>query len=182
MHFREALLAGRWGTMLFALATVIAGAIAAVDGFLGHHLSVIDLCTLGAAGLIGVGLLLNALLDTNKRATNLEAHASELRSLTIKLEDSLRTVSAMNARLHESEARYKGLVDSQGDAIVRRAPDSSAARLQAQTAGIAYYGMLRPDGVIQDTDRAQIQRDIDQAAGAGAPVPGSAPVPAPAPV
>ena len=30
----------------------------------------------------------------------------------------------MNMRLHESEARYKGLVDAQGDAIFRRAADS----------------------------------------------------------
>jgi PAS domain S-box-containing protein len=77
-----------------------------------------------ALAVIGVGLLFVGLLDARGRARMLQATTGELRSLAAKLEASLATVSAMNARLHESEVRYKGLVDSQGDAIVRRAPDS----------------------------------------------------------
>ena len=58
------------------------------------------------------------------RARALEASTSGLQSLAEKLEDSLASLSAVNARLHQSEARYKGLVDAQGDAILRRGPDS----------------------------------------------------------
>jgi len=114
---------GRWGTVIFAITTVAAAALAAADSSLHHTLSALDKVVLGASALIGVALLLHALLDASKRALVLQTQAAELRVLARKLEDTLKTISAMNAQLHESEARYKGLVDSQGDAIVRRSPD-----------------------------------------------------------
>jgi PAS domain S-box-containing protein len=121
---QEARLAiGRWGTVIFAITTVAAAALAAADSSLHHTLSLLDKAVLGASALIGVALLLHALLDVSKRALVLQAQAAELRMLAHKLEETLKTISAMNAQLHESEARYKGLVDSQGDAIVRRSPD-----------------------------------------------------------
>ena len=58
------------------------------------------------------------------RAHALEVSTSGLQSLAEKLEDSLASLSAANARLHQGEARYRGLVDAQGDAILRRSPDS----------------------------------------------------------
>jgi PAS domain S-box-containing protein len=115
---------GRWGTILFALIIAVAGGLAMTDAIFHRHLSLIDLSVLGASALIGVALLLSALLDTSKRATSLQARTTQLHSLTQKLEQSLRSLSAVNARLNESEARYKGLVDSQGDAIARRSPDA----------------------------------------------------------
>ena len=115
---------GRWGTVVFALGTLVAGGFAAVDGTFHHHLSRIDLAALGAMALTGLGILTQALFDTTRRARTFETRTTELHTLTQKLEQSLKTLSAMNMRLNESEARYKGLVDSQGDAIFRRAPDS----------------------------------------------------------
>jgi len=115
---------GRWGTVLFALLMVAASALAAADATLHQQLSFLDKLVLGASAILGIGLLLRALLDTRRRAVVLENQAAELRTLTGKLEDSLRNLSAVNAQLNESEVRYKGLVDSQGDAIVRRGPDS----------------------------------------------------------
>jgi PAS domain S-box-containing protein len=79
---------------------------------------------LGGFALLGVLLLFGGLLRARHRARTLEASALDLKSLAQRLEASLATVSAMNARLYESEVRYKGLVDSQGDAILRRAADS----------------------------------------------------------
>src|SRR5262249_21287726 len=64
------------------------------------------------------------LLEARKRAELLELRTSELHSTTDKLEASLAAVSAMNDRLHQSEVRYKGLVDAQGDPIFRRSADS----------------------------------------------------------
>jgi PAS domain S-box-containing protein len=114
---------GRWGTLLFLLATLTAAGTSAVDAIQRHYLSLTDLGVLSACAVMGVVLLLSALLDTNRRAATLQTRTSELGALAQKLEDSLTTVSAVNARLNESEARYKGLVDAQGDAIVRRSPD-----------------------------------------------------------
>jgi PAS domain S-box-containing protein len=109
---------------VFALGMVVASALLAIDVVRRGHASVLDLFALCVVALIGIALLLNALIDTRKRARMLEGRAVELHTLAQKLEESLKTVSAVNARMHESEARYKGLVDSQGDAIFRRAPDS----------------------------------------------------------
>lgn len=117
-------MSGRWGGALFTLATFVAAGLATRDAVAHHHISLIDLAVLGASALVGLAFLLNALLDTNRRADTLQARTDELRLLTEQLEESLKNLSAMNARLNESEARYKGLVDAQGDAIVRRAPDN----------------------------------------------------------
>ncbi|HUJ46096.1 MAG TPA: ATP-binding protein [Rhizomicrobium sp.] len=147
---------GRWGTVCFTLSALIVGGLAYVDIRQAGRISIMDLTVLSAVALIGIGLLLSALLDTSKRAQILQARTAELDTLTRQLEDSLKTVSAMNSRLHESEARYKGLVDSQGDAIFRRAPDSRLTYandaffklfgLSPQTAvGQAFAPELHPD-------------------------------------
>lgn len=78
---------------------------------------------LAAIAGLGVAGLFFALLDARVRARALESDTSSLQSLTEKLESSLAALSAVNARLHESEARYRGLVDAQEDAIFRRTPD-----------------------------------------------------------
>ena len=103
-----------------------------------------------------MAVLLAGLVDARRRAHTLQNSTTELRSLTEKLEASLATVSAINARLHESEVRYKGLVDAQGDAIFRRSPDSRLSYandaffklfgLQPQTAiGHPFAPELHPD-------------------------------------
>jgi PAS domain-containing protein len=74
------------------------------------------------AGLSVVGLYVT-LLNARIRARALESNASNLQSMTERLEASLATLAAVNARLHESENRYRGLVGAQGDAIFRRTPD-----------------------------------------------------------
>ncbi len=93
---------------------------------------------LGTVALLGVSVLFVALLDARRRARKLEANAAQLKSLTERLEESLAAVSAMNGRLNESEARYKGLVDAQGDAIFRRGPDS-----RLTYANDAFYRLFR---------------------------------------
>jgi PAS domain S-box-containing protein len=111
---------------------------------------------LGALALIGIVLLFSGLIEARGRAQALSQSETELRTLAAKLEASLATVSAMNARLHEGEARYKGLVDGQGDAIFRRSPDSRLTYandsffrlfglLPAQTIGQPFAPELHPD-------------------------------------
>ncbi|HXM00916.1 MAG TPA: ATP-binding protein [Rhizomicrobium sp.] len=114
----------RAGKLLFGLGALAIGGASLTDSALHGKLMFFSPYLLGALGLVGLILLMLGLLEARGRAKALAASEGELRTLAAKLEASLTTVSAMNARLHESEVRYKGLVDSQGDAIVRRAPDS----------------------------------------------------------
>jgi PAS domain S-box-containing protein len=146
----------RAGKFLFGIGALFTGVVALYDIFLHGHLSLMSPYSLGAIGLIGIVLLFSALIDARGRAHASAQSETELRTLTAKLEASLATVSAMNARLHEGEARYRGLVDSQGDAIFRRSPDScltyandSFFRLfglqAAQTIGQPFAPELHPD-------------------------------------
>jgi PAS domain S-box-containing protein len=146
----------RAGKAAFGLGALAIGCVALFDILRHGHLSPLSPYVLGALGLIGIILLLADLLAARGRAQALARSETELRTLTAKLEASLATVSAMNARLHEGEVRYKGLVDSQGDAIFRRSPDSrltyandSFFRLfgvqPAQTIGQPFAPELHPD-------------------------------------
>lgn len=114
----------RWGMIAVGVLALIVGALALSGVVLHGKMEMVPPVATGVLAVVGVALLFLALIDARKRAHALEAQAAELQSLTAQLEDSLKTVSAINARLHESEVRYKGLVDSQGDAIFRRSPDS----------------------------------------------------------
>ena len=148
---------------LARLATVIYGlALLALGGFAYWDIAVHGRLTLFPAvvlpGMAGLGLviLFGGIIGAHRRAAMLETRTTELNTLTEKLEATLATVRAMNARLHESEYRYKGLVDAQGDAIFRRAPDSRLTYgndaflrlfgLTAQTAvGRPFAPELHPD-------------------------------------
>lgn len=114
----------RTGMAVFGVGAVLLGGVAGLDIYLHGALTLLPPYLLVAIALIGLGLLLAGLFAARGRERMLELRTAELNTLTDKLEASLRTVSAINARLHESEVRYKGLVDAQGDAIFRRAPDS----------------------------------------------------------
>ncbi len=114
----------RAGLVLFGLGALTAGAASIISTYGEGRLTLVSPLLLAAFALGGVALLYAGLLEAHGKARALQDRTSELGSLTEKLEASLATVSAINGRLHASEARYKGLVDAQGDAILRRSPDS----------------------------------------------------------
>jgi PAS domain S-box-containing protein len=130
---------------IFGLGALTVGAAALTDGVLHGHLMALSPLVLGALALLGVAVLLAGLVDARRRAHTLQNSTTELRSLTEKLEASLATVSAINARLHESEVRYKGLVDAQGDAIFRRSPDSRLS--YANDAFFKLFGLQRQNAI-----------------------------------
>ena len=99
------------------------GAVSLHDILLHGRLTLFSPYLLGAFALLGLGLLFMGLMQARGKTRMLQATATELRLLTARLESSLAIVSAINTQLNESEARYKGLVDAQGDAIARRGPD-----------------------------------------------------------
>ena len=78
------------------------------------------------AALVGVVILyiLHGLRVSRERSALADRQAAQIKTVVTRLEASLTAAAAINARLNQSEARYKGLVDAQGDAIFRRSPDS----------------------------------------------------------
>jgi PAS domain S-box-containing protein len=78
------------------------------------------------AALIGVVIvfILHGYLRARQRGELLDRQAAQLQAVAGRLEQSLASSAAANAQLNQSEIRYKGLVDAQGDAIFRRSADS----------------------------------------------------------
>ncbi len=71
-----------------------------------------------------IAFLLHGYLLARRRSELLNRQAEQLQAVAGRLEASLAAAAAANAQLNQSEARYKGLVDAQGDAIFRRSADS----------------------------------------------------------
>jgi PAS domain S-box-containing protein len=146
----------RAGMFLFGLAALTVGAVSITDLLDQGRLTMASPVLLALFALGGMAFLFAGLLEARRRAAILQSRTSELRTLTEKLEASLAAQSASTGRLHESEVRYKGLVDAQGDAIFRRAADSRLTygndaffklfRLDPQDAiGQAFAPELHPD-------------------------------------
>ncbi|MDE2630044.1 MAG: response regulator [Alphaproteobacteria bacterium] len=108
--------------------------------------------------LLGVIIvyILHSLMVSRQRGDLADKQATQVKSVVVRLEASLAAAAAINARLNQSEVRYKGLVDAQGDAIFRRSPDSRLTYgndaffklfgLNPQTAvGKAFAPELHPD-------------------------------------
>jgi PAS domain S-box-containing protein len=146
----------RIALVIYGLGLLALGAFAYVDVFAHGKLTYFPSWVMLAFASFGLVLLFVGLIDARRRAELSETRATELDFLTSKLEATLATMRSMNGRLYESEVRYKGLVDAQGDAIFRRAPDSRLTYandaffhlfgLSPQTAvGVPFAPELHPD-------------------------------------
>jgi PAS domain S-box-containing protein len=102
---------------VFALALALA---ALGDLVLHGRLTYFPTAALGGVLAIVIVYVLHELVTTREHNQRLNKRSEDLAALASKLETSLSSAATMNARLHESEQRYKGLVDAQGDAIFRR--------------------------------------------------------------
>jgi PAS domain S-box-containing protein len=114
----------RIALVIYGLALLALGVFAYADISVHGKLTIFPAVILPVVAGLGLVILFGGIIGAHRRASQLETRTTELNTLTDKLEATLATVRAMNGRLHESENRYKGLVDAQGDAIFRRAPDS----------------------------------------------------------
>ena len=74
-----------------------------------------------AAG--GVGMVTIALTDAMMRNRSLDGQNIELKRAAEEQKRTVERLQLTNAELKENEQRYKGLVDAQGDAILRKWPD-----------------------------------------------------------
>jgi PAS domain S-box-containing protein len=89
-------------------------------------LTIISPVCFGALLVVALAFLTKSLIEARARREAVERQAAQLKNITQRLEASLKNAAIINARLNQSEARYKGLVDAQGDAIFRR---DAASRL-----------------------------------------------------
>ncbi len=107
------------GLIAFALLVVAFG-----DVVLHNRFTLMAPWLFSVLVVIVLGFLLHEFVVARQRTEVLDRQAVQLKSASTRLEQSLTAAAAFNARLNQSEQRYKGLVDAQGDAIFRRAPDS----------------------------------------------------------
>jgi PAS domain S-box-containing protein len=101
----------------------LAGAIlmaALANILLSGRLTLISPVGFGALLALALAFLLKNLHNARGRGEVLSRQAAQLKTVAGRLEASLKNAATINARLNQSEARYKGLVDAQGDAIFRR--------------------------------------------------------------
>ncbi|HEY0107616.1 MAG TPA: ATP-binding protein, partial [Rhizomicrobium sp.] len=107
------------GFLAFVLLIVAFGDVVLHNGF-----TLMPPIVFASLLAIVLGFLLHEFVVARRRTEMLDRQAVQLKSAGTRLEQSLAAAAAFNARLNQSEARYKALVDAQGDAICRRAPDS----------------------------------------------------------
>ncbi len=94
------------------------------DVLLHGQLTLIPRPVLAALIVVVVSFVLHSFLQARRRGELLDRQAAQLQIVAARLENSLAAAAAANAQLNQSETRYKGLVDAQGDAIFRRSADS----------------------------------------------------------
>jgi PAS domain S-box-containing protein len=113
--------------------------IALANILLFGRLTIITPSSFGALLTVALAFLLNNLLSARERGEMLSRQTAQLKTIAGRLEASLKNAATINARLNQSEARYKGLVDAQGDAIFRR--DGSSRLTYGNDAFFKLFGL-----------------------------------------
>jgi PAS domain S-box-containing protein len=131
--------------ILFGVIASAMAMAALTDVLVTGRLTWISPLAFGALVAVLIAFVLHGFLIARERSTLLDRQAVELRSAAERLEASLKAAAEINARLNQSEARYKGLVDSQGDPIFRR--DAHSRLTYANDAFFRLFG-LAPQAVI----------------------------------
>ncbi len=70
--------------------------------------------------LLGAGMAIWGWLDARTKVKQLNQQSKHLEAMARELETSVEVLGDMNWELRESEERYRGLVEAQGDVILRR--------------------------------------------------------------
>jgi len=113
--------------------------VAVADIMLSGRMTIVSPASFGALLAVALAFLISNLLHARERNVMLMRQADEMRAAAQRLENSLRNAAAVNTRLNQSEIRYKGLVDAQGDAIFRR--DASSRLTYANEAFFKLFGL-----------------------------------------
>ncbi|MEO7054311.1 MAG: PAS domain S-box protein, partial [Rhizomicrobium sp.] len=125
--------------IVFGMIAGLMLVIAIGDIMLSGRLTIVSPASFGALLAVALAFLISNLLNSRERQSMLTQQANEMRAAAQRLENSLRNAAAANTRLFQSEIRYKGLVDAQGDAIFRR--DASSRLTYANEAFFNLFGL-----------------------------------------
>jgi PAS domain S-box-containing protein len=112
--------------IVFGILAGVMLVVALGDMLIWGRLTVISPFSFCALLAVTLAFLVYHLLSARERELTLTRQTEQLKTIAGRLEASLKNAAVINARLNQSEARYKGLVDAQGDAIFRR---DAASRL-----------------------------------------------------
>jgi len=112
----------------FAPALAIAGVafiflVYNIDTLLGEDTNDIGPKSIAAMAVVIAGILVFLINDTRGKYHRLNEQAAKLAEMADRLSATVETLNETNAELRESEERYRGLVESQDDLIVRRDPE-----------------------------------------------------------
>src|SRR5215208_3761719 len=113
----------RSATLAFAFLAAALAAVVVVDVLSDGRLTLFSPALLAGFAVIGIGLVLSDMATSRTHAQELEQRTGRLMQLAEEREGFTATLEAANARLRANEARYKGLIDVQADAIMRCTPD-----------------------------------------------------------
>ncbi|HEY1876878.1 MAG TPA: ATP-binding protein, partial [Rhizomicrobium sp.] len=132
--------------MLARITRIVFGSVSGIllvaalgDVLLFGRLTIITPFSFGALLAVALAYLLNNLFASRERGEVLSRQAAQLKTVAGRLEASLKNAATINARLNQSETRYKGLVDAQGDAIFRR--DASSRLTYGNDAFFRLFGI-----------------------------------------
>lgn len=125
--------------IVFGLLAGVMLVVAVGDILLSGRLSFFSPISFGGLLAVSLAFLIHYLLESRDRREKLEHQSAQLKIIAGRLEASLKNAAAINARLNQSEARYKGLVDAQGDAIFRR--DTSSRLTYGNDAFFRMFGI-----------------------------------------
>ncbi len=131
--------------ILFGVIASVMALSALADILLFGRLTWISPFAFGALIAVLIAFVLHGFLVAKERSNLLKRQAAELRTAAERLEQSLKAADAINAQLNQSEARYKGLVDSQGDPIFRR--DAHSRLTYANDAFFRLFGLSAQDAI-----------------------------------
>ncbi len=79
--------------------------------------------SIGLVALAGLAVLFVSLIDAMRRVQALDLRSGELARVKLELETTVRALQQRHRELQASEMRYRGLVEQQGDVIIRKMPD-----------------------------------------------------------
>ena len=109
---------------VYLLVIAVASVAFAAALIVAPHAAIsLDPLAVGLLALAGLAVLFLALVDALCRVKVLDVRSGELGRVKLELETTVRALQQRHRELQASEQRYRGLLETQGDVILRKTPD-----------------------------------------------------------